>query len=226
MATFWPYPSVLPDDVTTIHWQQGLGQLSGPLTNTLVLGAAVSLSAIVLVVLALEAGQSGTSPDFRLDSVLFVPLIVPGIAFLYGLVWLVQLFIPKAVWIPVYLSHLVYVMPYVFLSVAVAYRQFDTRYLQVAASLGSNPFRVFYRIRLPMLFAPLMVAFALGLAISFSQYLPTLLVGGGQLATLTTEAVAVSAGNSRRLAAGVCHHADDTATNRVYTGLVVTNPVI
>ncbi|WP_137167259.1 ABC transporter permease [Salinimonas lutimaris] len=201
VATFWPYPSVLPNDITTIHWQLGLGQLSGPLANTLVLGAAVSLSAIVLVVLALEAGQSGRSPGFRLDSILFVPLIVPGIAFLYGLVWLAQLVAPKAVWIPVYLSHLVYVMPYVFLSVAVAYRQFDTRYLQVAASLGSRPFRVFYRIRLPMLFAPLMVAFALGLAISFSQYLPTLLAGGGQLATLTTEAVAISAGNSRRLAA-------------------------
>jgi putative thiamine transport system permease protein len=42
---------------------------------------------------------------------------------------------------------------------------------------------------------------ALGLAVSFGQYLPTLLLGGGRINTLTTEAVAIASGASRRLSA-------------------------
>jgi len=45
------------------------------------------------------------------------------------------------------------------------------------------------------------VASALGLAISFSQYLPTLLASGGTLPTVTTEAVASVSGSSTRLTA-------------------------
>ena len=49
-----------------------------------------------------------------------------------------------------------------------------------------------------MLLAPILTAFAVGFAVSVGQYLPTLLVGGGRIQTLTTEAVALSAGGDRR----------------------------
>jgi putative thiamine transport system permease protein len=51
------------------------------------------------------------------------------------------------------------------------------------------------------LFAPILIAAALGLAISFGQYLPTLLAGGGRIATITTEAVTLANGASRRTSA-------------------------
>jgi putative thiamine transport system permease protein len=60
---------------------------------------------------------------------------------------------------------------------------------------------VFIKLKLPLLFAPIMLAIALGLAVSFAQYLPTLLTGGGRVPTLTTEAVALANGGSRRLVA-------------------------
>jgi putative thiamine transport system permease protein len=56
------------------------------------------------------------------------------------------------------------------------------------------------RIKLPLLIRPLMAAFAVGLAVSLAQYLPTLLLGGGRIITLTTEAVAIGSGLNRRLA--------------------------
>ncbi|MEO1533815.1 MAG: ABC transporter permease, partial [Pseudomonadota bacterium] len=59
--------------------------------------------------------------------------------------------------------------------------------------------RVLLTVRLPMLLAPLLTAFAVGFAVSVGQYLPTLLIGAGRVATLTTEAVALSAGGDRRL---------------------------
>ena len=40
---------------------------------------------------------------------------------------------------------------------------------------------------------------AVGFAVSIGQYLPTILIGGGRFATLTTEAVSLAAGGNRRL---------------------------
>jgi putative thiamine transport system permease protein len=42
---------------------------------------------------------------------------------------------------------------------------------------------------------------AIGFAISVAQYLPTLFAGAGRFATVTTEAVALSAGGNRRVLA-------------------------
>jgi putative thiamine transport system permease protein len=50
-----------------------------------------------------------------------------------------------------------------------------------------------------MLLAPLLTALAVGVAVSVGQYLPTLMLGGGRVETLTTEAVALSSGGDRRL---------------------------
>lgn len=44
-------------------------------------------------------------------------------------------------------------------------------------------------------------AWAVGFSVSVVQYLPTLLLGGGRVLTITTEAVAVGTGYDRRLAA-------------------------
>jgi len=98
-------------------------------------------------------------------------------------------------------THLLFVLPYVFLSLASSYRRLDPRFAYVAASLGATPAKVFLQVKLPQLFAPLLIAIALGLAISFGQYLPTLLAGGGRIATITTEAVTLANGASRRTSA-------------------------
>ncbi|QPG04502.1 ABC transporter permease subunit [Salinimonas marina] len=203
-AGFWPYPNLVPTQLTLLHWQDALQALGKPIGNTLMLGFVSTCIAVLLVLLFLESEQQSnrTGPSATLaDKLLFIPLMVPGVAFLYGLVWVGQWLFAEAIWLPVILSHLVYVIPYVFLSLAVAYRQLDIRYVHVATSLGKSPRQVFFRLKLPMLFAPVMVALALGAAISFGQYLPTLLVSGGRLATVTTEAVAIASGASRRLTA-------------------------
>lgn len=214
VAQHWPFPQVLPSGFTVLHWQSVLEAALEPIINTLILGSMVSLTALVLVLLALEnevLGSFNRAPDRAhsyqsnagalLNIALFLPLLVPGVAFLYGLVWFQQIALKNAVWFHVYIAHIVYVMPYMFLSLAIAYRKLDSRYAMVAQSLGKSPTRVFLSIKLPLLAGPIMVAFALGLAISFSQYLPTLLATGGAISTVTTEAVAAASGSSMRLSA-------------------------
>ena len=102
-------------------------------------------------------------------------------------------------WIGLTWSHLLFVLPYVFLSLADPFRRLDERYARSAACLGASPNRVFWRIKLPMLRRPVLAAFAVGFAVSAAQYLPTLFAGAGRFATLTTEAVSLAAGADRRV---------------------------
>jgi putative thiamine transport system permease protein len=67
-----------------------------------------------------------------------------------------------------------------------------------------------------------LTAFAVGFAVSVGQYLPTLLVGGGRMPTLTTEAVALASGGDRR-AIGVWSLAQ-TAAALVPFALALTLP--
>ena len=99
---------------------------------------------------------------------------------------------------PVMAAHLVFVLPYVFLSLADPFRAWDSRMGTIATALRANPDVVLWRVRLPMLLRPILTAIAVGLAVSVGQYLATLLIGGGRVQTLTTEAVALASGGDRR----------------------------
>ena len=55
------------------------------------------------------------------------------------------------------------------------------------------------RVKWPPLRAALASAMAVGFAVSVAQYLPTLFVGAGRFATVTTEAVTLASGAQRSL---------------------------
>ena len=71
--------------------------------------------------------------------------------------------------------------------------------VRAAAALGAGPLRRLFAIKLPMLLGPVLTAAAIGFAVSVAQYLPTLFLGAGRIATLTTEAVTLSSGSDRRV---------------------------
>ncbi|MBH0033519.1 ABC transporter permease subunit [Pseudoalteromonas sp. NZS71_1] len=202
VAGFWRFPDAMPEQFTLLHFKSALMQMGSPLFNTLAIGLVTTLFAIILTLVCLESEQLSDKPISRFTSlIIYLPLLVPSIAFLFGLVWIQQLVNNQAAFFNVVLTHLLFVLPYVFLSLASSYRRLDPRFAHVAASLGAAPCKVFFKVKLPQLFAPILIAAALGLAISFGQYLPTLLAGGGRIATITTEAVTLANGASRRTSA-------------------------
>src|SRR4029077_13902257 len=95
---------------------------------------------------------------------------------------------------PVVFGHVVFVLPYVYLSLSGAYRRLDPAWTKIARSLGASLSQAFWTVRLPLLLAPCLTAAALGLAVSVGQYLATQLLGAGRLPTVTTEAVALASG--------------------------------
>ena len=97
-------------------------------------------------------------------------------------------------------SHLLFVLPYVFLMLADPYRSLDERYARTGLCLGAGRGRVFLSLTLPLLLRPILSAMAVGFSVSLSLYLPTLFAGAGRFETLATEAVALATGGDRRLA--------------------------
>lgn len=189
VAGGWFFPALWPAGLNLHTWAQADWQ---PFVTTLWLALAAVAVCLPVALLWLEWGPQ------RLNALLYAPLVLPALplvaaqyaALLHtgldggalGLVW----------------SHLLWVLPYVVLTLAGPYRALDTRLATVARTLGQTRWQVCWRVKWPLLLRPLLTAASVGLAVSVAQYLPTLFAGGGRFATVTTEAVSLSAGGSQR----------------------------
>ncbi|MBS3670503.1 ABC transporter permease [Vreelandella boliviensis] len=199
LAGFWRFPELLPQMLTLDHWQRSGSMLVTPLINTALIGLISTALATALVLATLENEHRQHIQPKRALWLLYLPLLVPQIAFLFGLIVAAESLGIRPQLGLVIAGHLLFVLPYVYLSLAETYRRLDPRWLKVARSLGVSRSAAFWRVRLPLLIAPLLTAFAVGLAVSIGQYLPTQLLGAGRVTTVTTEAVALASGSNRRL---------------------------
>lgn len=200
LAGPWPFPRAVPESLTLAAWRTALGQTGSPFATTVVTALLAAAIAVVLAILCLRReDETGTRPGRAAALLLYLPLLLPQPAFLFGLQLLILALRLDATLGALVFIHLVFVLPYVFLSLSDPWRGFDRRYEAVAAGLGRTPGATFRHVRLPMLLRAILTAAALGFAVSVAQYLPTVLIGSGRLVTVTTEAVALAAGGNRRI---------------------------
>lgn len=198
-AGFWGFPDALPQAFTLKSWMRHSMGVLDALWETAVIAVPVTLAALMLTIGCLEAEyRYGLRLSQRGMWLLYLPLLMPQTAFLPGLQTFMLSLGADVGRVPVMLAHLVFVLPYVFLSLADPFRAWDSRFGTTAAALSASPAGVLWRVRLPMLLRPILTAVAVGLVVSVGQYLATLLIGGGRVQTLTTEAVALSSGGDRR----------------------------
>jgi len=199
VSGLWQFPDALPANFSLRSWMQALPRMSGPLATTLAVAGLSTLIALVLTILCLEREyETGRGRGGGALLLIYLPLIVPQISFMFGLqvlsIWLGV----DASFSALVLAHLVFVLPYVFLSLSDPWRAHDRRHDLIAAGLGMSRTRTLIKIRMPMLTRAILTAAAVGFSVSVGQYLPTVLIGAGRLTTVTTEAVALAAGGNRR----------------------------
>jgi putative thiamine transport system permease protein len=200
VAGGWRFPERWPEQLSAGHWLEHAGRLLEPAWTTVVVGAAAALVALVLVIGCLEnESRRERPPGLGSLTLVYLPLLTPQIGFLFGVQVLLVWARLDGSWLGLIWSHLLFVLPYVFLALAEPYRSLDPRYARSALALGKSPWLVWLRIKLIMLLRPLLIALAVGFAVSVAQYLPTLFAGAGRFATLTTEALGLSAGGDRRV---------------------------
>ncbi|AMJ63210.1 ABC transporter permease [Bosea sp. PAMC 26642] len=198
IAGSWPFASSLPRVWSFDAWMGMSGRLATGLATTLTIACAATLVALALCLGCLEhESRKARRPGNGVLWLLYLPLLVPQIAFLFGLqVALVRLRLDGTL-LAVVWAHLVFVLPYVFLSLADPWRALDPRLARSATSLGASPGRVLLAIKLPMLLRPILIAAAVGIAVSIGQYLATIFAGAGRISTITTDALTLSSGADR-----------------------------
>lgn len=197
IAGVWTFPALLPQAWSGAAWA-GVAQSASTVGFTAALALAASASAVALVVAWLEL----TPPawDRRAMPLLMLPLVVPGLLLMVGLYRGALALALDGTRAGLWWVHTLVVLPYVYVALAPAWRSFDRRYEWTALALGRSRLAFWWRVKWPLLIAPLAAAAAVGFAVSVAQYLPTQFVGAGRHATVTTEAVTLASGGQRTLA--------------------------
>jgi putative thiamine transport system permease protein len=198
----WSFPGALPDSWSLLAWKDGVADWGSSALTTAVIAALSSVLSLLLALGWLEAEYRGATSRARwADALIYLPLLLPQIVLMPGIYALMLWSGLRPGIGPVVWGHAFFVFPYVMLALSDPWRRFDVRLLQAAASLGAGPFRQFITIRMPTLAVSVTTALAIGFSVSVALYVPTLFAGAGRVDTLTTEAVALSSGSDRRVAA-------------------------
>lgn len=198
----WRFPSLWPESFTGNSWKKAATYVSEPLTNSLLIGLSSSLISMLAAVLLLEfSSKIAANFEKLVQIMIYIPMLLPQISFLFGIqLGLIKLNI-NHFYLSVIAVHILFVLPYCYLSLVGPWRSFDERHMTQALLLSHSRLKSFTHIKLPILWRPLAASFALGFAVSIAQYLPTLFIGAGRVSTITTEAVSLASGGNRRLIA-------------------------
>lgn len=200
LARSWFFPSLLPTRWGLESWQQALAGLGDAFTNSLWLAMLVATLSVILSVAVFERErESGRLRGFVVC--LYLPLLLPQASFLFGFQvgWLSLGASPG--WPGVVIGHLLFTLPYAWLTLAGPWARFDVRLEQAARLLGSSRLEALIGIRLRLMLRPLAISWAVAFAVSIAQYVPTVVLGGGRVPTLTTETLALATGADPRLTA-------------------------
>ncbi len=184
----WRYPALVPQRFDT----RGLRLITDPraqvlhgLATSTVIGVSV---AVLACLIGYPAGRAVGLYRFRgrrlVQFLLLAPVIVPGLAVTLGIqVFFIRYGLSDSV-VGVVLVQLMPTVPYAATVLAGAFANLDVDYERQARALGAGPLRVLVFVTLPLLRPAIAVAALFAFLISWSEYILTLLVGGGQVQTL------------------------------------------
>lgn len=201
----WFFPDLLPPS-----WSlEPIGrQLASPRTREALgasLGIAAAVTALALLI-GLPAARTLGLRQFRGRSlallVLLLPTIVPPIATGMGLnILFLRLGLAGGA-LGVVLVHLVPVLPYAIFALVGVFARYDEGFEQQARTLGAGRWRVLWGVTLPLAWPGIAVAALFAFLVSWSQYVLTLLIGGGRVITLPMLLfAAIAGGNPATIAA-------------------------
>ena len=188
MARGWFFPDLLPGQWTLNAWDYVLSDTSGVLASLGVTVGIAGLATALSVLIGVPAGRALGLHEFRgkrlVEMMILAPVIVPGIAVALGLHGVfISLGLTNGV-AGVVLVHLVPTLPYMTLVMAGIFANFDPAFEAQARSLGASPWQTFRHVTLPAIAPGIMVGALFAFLVSWSQYVLTLLIGGGRVVTL------------------------------------------
>ena len=201
----WFFPEILPTNWTTAPFLRLFAdpKTAGGLLTSIGIALVVSLFSLII---AFPAARTLGLRRFRGHQVVwllfFLPTVVPPLAVGMGLnILFLRLDLAGSI-VGVILSHLVPTLPYTIFTLSGLFANYDENFEYQAIVLGASNKRTFFNVTLRLVLPGLVVAGLFAFLTSWSQYLLTLLIGGGNVLTLPMLLFsAVSGGNPSTIAA-------------------------
>ena len=204
----WFYPHLLPEEWGLRAWAYVFGTAGAQMAEALgqsVLVAAVT--AIVSLAGGVPAGRALGLYHFRgkdlMSIILMLPIIVPPLCVAMGLhLWLLRIGI-AGTFVGVVLVHLTFCLPYATFVLWGVFSNYNPDFEGQARSLGASRLGVIRRVTIPLIRPGIAVAGLFAFLLSWSQYLSTLIIGGGKITTLPILLFALMGSGDRPVAAAV-----------------------
>ncbi|USG61714.1 ABC transporter permease subunit [Sneathiella marina] len=184
----WFFPDLFPSKYSLRAWSYALSSTSGVpealWTSTVIASGTTILAAII----GIPAGRALGLYNFRgkalVELLILAPTIVPGIAVVLGLhVIFLNLGLANNVG-GVMIVHLIPTLPYMVLVMASVFANYKPEAEAQARSLGASPIAVFWFVTLPAIMPGLIIGSFFAFLVSWSQYILTLIIGGGLVVTV------------------------------------------
>lgn len=207
LAQSWFWPALLPPVWSIRAWKYVFSPSAGilpALTTSLIVALAVTVLAVMV---SLPAARALAWLEFRgkraVIFALLLPVLTPPLAATMGVHSLFLRYGLTDTLVGVALSHLISTVPYATLMLTGSFSRFDPDYEAQARTLGAGGFDVWRYVTFPAIAPGLAVAASFAFLISWSQYLTTLLIGGGRIVTLPLTLVAFQRGGDEAIAAAL-----------------------
>ncbi|MDA9238227.1 ABC transporter permease [Planktomarina sp.] len=187
-AKGWFYPNLLPQNWSLRAWEYAMSDTAGVI-DSLWLTIWISVVATVLSILVgVPAGRALGMYKFKgkeiIELMILAPTIVPGIAVVLGIHSVFISFGLNNTISGVILVHLIPTLPYMVLVMSGIFANYDPAFEAQARSLGASQLKTFWYVTLPAIRPGIIVGGLFAFLVSWSQYILTLLIGGGRVETL------------------------------------------
>jgi len=204
----WFFPQVVPSEIKLRAWSyigSPFSKVLNALVNSLLVAGMVTVAAALLGV---PAGRALGLRRFRgkaiVEFLILAPIIVPGLAVIMGVhVLFIRLGLVDTIF-GVALVHLLPSLPYMIMVMSGVFANYNVEFEQQAYSLGAGRVRTFVQVTLPAVLPGMVTGALFVFLISWSQYILTVLIGGGRVITLPVLLFAFASAGDNAVTAALC----------------------
>ncbi|MEO8126389.1 MAG: ABC transporter permease subunit [Bryobacteraceae bacterium] len=203
----WYWPHLLPGEWSSRAWQyltSPASDIAPAIVTSLWIALVVTVVSLAVALPAARVLAWHQFPGKRaFFFLLMLPVLAPPLASTMGVHGLFLRFGLTETVPGVMLVHLIPAVPYTILMLTGSFTRFDPDWEAQARTLGAGTLAVWRYVTLPAIAPGLALAAVFAFLISWSQYLFTVLIGGGQVITLPLILVSFQRGSDEAITAAL-----------------------
>ena len=185
----WRWPNLIPKDFSLRAWKYIF--FDDRRTKEAVFNSfVISFSLLVInTLVALPAANAIGRREFKgktlIEGLLFAPIIIPPFISIMGIHFNFIKFGFTESLFGIIIVHIIPTLPYMIRALIISFKTLNYDLEDVAQTFGANAVERYYYIVIPHILPAIIAGGSLTILISFSQYISTVIIGGGEVVTLT-----------------------------------------